>query len=138
MLQVKTKSIEQINLTVGIGMIENVSRLAVEALDNMKAQDVVTLDVTSLSEVMDDLIIATGTSNRHVKSLASNVVDELKKQGVEPIGVEGMDSSDWVLVDYGSAVIHVMLPQTREFYDLEKLWSPLERKTNYDGRMPQK
>jgi ribosome-associated protein len=119
-------------------MIENVSRLAVEALDSMKAQDVVTLDVTSLSEVMDDLIIATGTSNRHVKSLAGNVVDELKKQGVEPIGVEGMDSSDWVLVDYGSAVIHVMLPQTREFYDLEKLWSPLERKTNYDGSMPKK
>jgi ribosome-associated protein len=119
-------------------MTDNISRLAVEALDDMKAQDVVTLDVTSLSEVMDDLIIATGTSNRHVKSLAANVVDDLKKKGIEPIGVEGMDSSDWVLVDYGSAVIHVMLPQTREFYDLEKLWSPLERKTNYDGSMPKK
>lgn len=119
-------------------MTDNISRLAVEALEDMKAQDVVTLDVTSLSEVMDDLIIATGTSNRHVKSLAANVVEDLKKKGIEPIGVEGMDSSDWVLVDYGSAVIHVMLPQTRQFYDLEKLWSPLERETNYDGSMPQK
>lgn len=117
-------------------MTENVGRLAVEALDDMKAQDIVILDVTSLSDVMDDLVIATGTSNRHVKSLASNVVEELKKKGLQPIGVEGMDSSDWVLVDYGTAVVHVMLPQTRKFYDLEKLWSPLERKTDYDGSMP--
>lgn len=117
-------------------MIENLSQRAVDALDDLKAQDVVTLDVTGLSDVMDDLIIATGTSNRHVKSLAGNVVDELKKQGIQPIGVEGMDSSDWVLVDYGSVVVHVMLPQTRKFYDLEKLWSPLEREENYDGSMP--
>ncbi|MGS2717206.1 ribosome silencing factor [Eionea flava] len=117
-------------------MTENVSQLALEALDDLKAQEVVTLDVTSLSDVMDDLIIATGTSNRHVKSLAGNVVDELKKQGIQPVGVEGMDSSDWVLVDYGSVVVHVMLPQTRKFYDLEKLWSPLTRDEDYDGSMP--
>ncbi len=107
-------------------MTDETSRLAVEALESLKGQNIVTLDVTSLSDVMDDLILATGTSNRHVKSLAANVVDELKKLGLQPIGVEGMDSGDWVLVDYGTAVIHVMLPQTRQFYDLEKLWSPME------------
>lgn len=106
-------------------MIDETGRLAVEALDDLKGQDIVTIDVTSLSDVMDSLIIATGTSNRHVKSLAGNVVEELKKQGLQPIGVEGMDSSDWVLVDYGTAVVHVMLPQTRQFYDLEKLWSAI-------------
>ncbi|MFT7387068.1 MAG: ribosome-associated protein [Candidatus Endobugula sp.] len=116
-------------------MTENVSRLAIDALDDLKGQDIVTLDVTGLSDVMDNLIVVTGTSNRHVKSLAGNVVDELKKKGIQPIGVEGMDSSDWVLVDYGTAVIHVMLPQTRQFYDLEKLWSPLERE-DIDSSMP--
>lgn len=107
-------------------MIDQTAQLAIQALDDLKGQNIVTLDVTSLSDVMDSLIIATGTSNRHVKSLAGNVVDELKKQGLQPIGIEGMDSSDWVLVDYGTAVVHVMLPQTRQFYDLEKLWSPMD------------
>lgn len=115
-------------------MIDETGRLAVEALEDLKGQEIVTLDVTELSGVMDSLIVATGTSNRHVKSLAGNVVEELKKKGIQPIGVEGMDSSDWVLVDYGTAVIHVMLPQTRKFYDLEKLWSPIasERKDALD------
>jgi len=103
-----------------------------EALDDLKAQNVVTLDVMSMSEVMDTLVIASGTSNRHVKSLAGNVVDEAKKKDLRPIGIEGMESADWVLVDYGSVVVHVMLPQARKFYDLEKLWSPLERENSID------
>jgi ribosome-associated protein len=98
---------------------------ALDALESLKAQNIVNLDVTALSDVMDSLLIATGTSNRHVKSLANNVVDELKKQGLSPIGIEGLDSADWVLVDYGTLVVHVMLPQARQFYDLEKLWTPL-------------
>jgi len=98
-----------------------------KALDDLKAQDVVTLDVISMSEVMDTLVIASGTSSRHVKSLASNVVDEAKKQKLNPIGIEGLEAADWVLVDYGSVVVHVMLPEARKFYDLEKLWSPIER-----------
>jgi ribosome-associated protein len=72
---------------------------------------------------MDTLIIVTGTSSRHVKSLVNNVVVECKKEGFNPIGVEGMDAGDWVLVDFGDVVVHAMLAQTREFYDLEKLWS---------------
>lgn len=95
------------------------------ALDDLKAQDVVALDVTSMSDVMDTLVIATGTSARHVKSLAENVVEEGKKLGVRPIGIEGMEAADWVLVDYGTTVVHVMLPQSRLFYDLEKLWTPV-------------
>lgn len=97
------------------------------ALDDLKAQNIVSLDVMPMSEVMDTLIIASGTSNRHVKSLAQNVIDEAKKHDLKPIGIEGMEAADWVLVDYGSVVVHLMLPQTRQFYDLEKLWSPLER-----------
>ncbi len=108
-------------------MKDETGRLAVEALEDLKGQDIVVLDVTTLSDVMDDMIVVTGTSNRHVKSLASNVVDELKKQGHKPIGVEGLDAADWVLVDYGTVVVHVMLPQTRDFYDLEKLWTPMGR-----------
>lgn len=106
-----------------------------EALDDLKAQNVVTLDVMSMSEVMDTLVIASGTSNRHVKSLAGNVVDEAKKKDLRPIGIEGMESADWVLVDYGSVVVHVMLPQARKFYDLEKLWSPLERENSIDAEL---
>ncbi len=101
-----------------------------EALDDLKAQDTVVLDVTSMSEVMDTLIISSGTSSRHVKSLAMNVIDELKKQDIRPIGTEGMEAADWVLVDYGTVVVHVMLPQTRLFYDLEKLWSPIHKGEN--------
>jgi len=103
-----------------------------EALDDLKAQNVVTLDVMSMSEVMDTLVIASGTSNRHVKSLASNVVDEAKKKELLPIGVEGMEAADWVLVDYGSVVVHVMLPQSRQFYGLEKLWSPIEHENSME------
>lgn len=101
--------------------------LVINALDDLKAQDVVVLDVMSMSDVMDTLVIATGTSSRHVKSLAGNVVDEIKKLGLRPIGIEGLEASDWVLVDYGSVVVHVLLPQARKFYDLEKLWTPIEK-----------
>ncbi|MFI2811746.1 MULTISPECIES: ribosome silencing factor [Microbulbifer] len=98
--------------------------IAVTALEDLKGQDIVALDVSELSDVMDTLVICTGTSNRQVKSLANNVVDEVReKAGIRPIGVEGMEQSDWVLVDYGDLVVHVMQAETRSFYELEKLWS---------------
>jgi ribosome-associated protein len=99
------------------------SQVVVEALEDVKGQEIVRIDVTELSDVMDTLVIVTGTSNRHVKSLADNVIEEAKKLDLRPIGVEGMESGEWVLVDYGDVVLHAMLPQTRSFYDLEKLWS---------------
>ena len=99
------------------------TRLVVDALDDLKAVNTVTLDVTGLTDVMDYLVITSGTSNRHVKSLADNVCMEAKKQGVRPLGVEGEAAGEWVLVDFGDVVLHVMLPATRDFYDLERLWA---------------
>lgn len=99
------------------------NQVILDALEDLKGRDIVTLDVTELSDVMDTLFIVSGTSNRHVKSLVDNVVDEMKKIGERPIGVEGKESGEWVLVDYGDIVVHAMMPATREFYDLEKLWS---------------
>ncbi len=101
---------------------EALKSLVVESLDDLKAVNTVTLDVTSLTDVMDYLVITSGTSNRHVKSLADNVCMEAKKQGMRPLGVEGEDAGEWVLVDFGDVVVHVMLPATRDFYDLERLW----------------
>ena len=101
----------------------NIKEIALEALDDLKGKDIVSLDVSDLSDVMDTLVICTGTSNRQVKSLANNVVEEGKKAGMRPIGVEGMEQGEWVLVDYGDLIVHVMLADVRSFYDLEKLWS---------------
>ncbi len=104
-------------------MSRSLLEVVVDALQDIKGQDIVTLDVRELSDVMDTLVVASGTSNRQVKSLADNVVVQAKKAGYPPVGVEGMDTAEWVLVDLGDIVVHVMLPATRAFYDLEKLWS---------------
>ena len=88
-----------------------------------EAVDPVVMDVRSLSSVMDYLVIASGTWSRHVKSLADNVLMKAKEQGLRPLGVEGERVGEWVLVDFGDVVVHVMQPATRSFYDLERLWS---------------
>ena len=97
--------------------------VAQDALDDLKAVEPVVLDVRSLSSVMDYLIVASGTSSRHVKSLADNLLMKAKDQGVRPLGVEGERAGEWVLVDFGDVVVHVMQPAARSFYDLERLWS---------------
>lgn len=104
-------------------MTDEINNTAINAIEDLKGMDIVTLDVTSLSDVMDTMIIASGNSNRHVKAIAGNVVDDLKQEGIRPIGVEGLEAADWVLVDLGATVVHVMLEQTRAFYELEKLWT---------------
>ena len=104
-------------------MSRSLQEIVIEALEDVKARDIVTLDVSSLSDVMDTMIVASGTSNRQVKSLADNVAQKARRAGHPPIGVEGMGSAEWVLVDLGDVVVHVMLPAIRAFYDLEKLWS---------------
>jgi ribosome-associated protein len=104
-------------------MSQKLNTLITTALEDLKGKEIITMDVSELSDVMDTLIIATGTSNRHVKSLASNAVQDAKDNGMAAIGVEGLESGEWVLADFGDTVLHVMLPATREFYDLEKLWS---------------
>ncbi len=103
-----------------------------DTLEGLKGKDITCMDVTGLSDVMDTLIIATGTSSRHVKSLASSVSEDAKKAGFMPLGVEGLNSGDWVLCDFGDTVVHVMLPQAREFYDLEKLWSTAPESRSQD------
>ena len=97
--------------------------LAQKALEDLKAVEPVVLDVRSLSSVMDYLLIASGTSSRHVKSLSDNVLKKAKEQGMRPLGVEGEHAGEWVLVDFGDVVVHVMQPAVRSFYDLERLWS---------------
>ena len=104
-------------------VIDELKKLATEALDDLKAEDIVALDVRDKTTVTDWLFVATGSSSRHVKSIANNVVSEAKKLGHSPLGIEGEDDGEWVLVDLGDVVVHVMQRQVREFYDLESLWS---------------
>ena len=98
-------------------------RLAVGALEDLKAADILELDVRKLSNFTDYMIIASGRSARQVAALAENVVMKAKQAGEAPLGVEGMRAGEWVLVDLGDVVVHVMQPEVREFYQLEKLWS---------------
>lgn len=93
-----------------------------EALADVKAKDILELDVSSISNVADAIVIASGTSTRHVKALADNVADEARKAGFRPLGVEGERDAEWILIDLGYVVVHVMLPTARKFYDLESLW----------------
>ncbi len=106
---------------------ENLKAVVVKALEDMKGKDISVLDVREKTSVTDYMVIACGTSNRHVKSLADNVVDEAKANGHRPLGIEGGGTSDWVLVDLGDIVVHVMMPATREFYDLERFWRDIPR-----------
>lgn len=102
---------------------EQVTTLAVEALEELKGVDVTVIDILGKSSIADAMLVATGTSQRHVRSLAENVRLAAKGAGHPPLGVEGDDRSDWVLVDLGDVIVHVMTEEKREFYSLEKLWS---------------
>ena len=103
--------------------LDPLAKLALDALEDLKGQDITVLDVMPLTTVTDTMIICTGTSSRHVKALAQNVVEEAKHAGHQPLGVEGMDQGEWALVDLGGVVVHVMQAQARIFYQLEKLWT---------------
>lgn len=93
------------------------------ALEEMKAKDAVEIDVRGKTSIADYLVVVSGTSTRHVKSVADEVVKFSKKCGVMPLGVEGEREAEWVLVDLGDVIVHVMLPRVREFYALERLWT---------------
>jgi ribosome-associated protein len=92
------------------------------ALADMKALDIKVLDVRGVTDIADTMIIASGTSDRHVRSVAQRIVEKTKAAGFRPHGVEGQQDSDWVLIDLSDIIVHVMLPRVREFYGLEKLW----------------
>ena len=103
--------------------VEILRRQVLAALDELKAKDVHEIDVRGKTSIADILFIASGTSTRHVKSLADEVVKFVKKAGMMPLGVEGQREAEWVLVDLGDIIVHVMLPRIREFYSLERLWT---------------
>lgn len=105
----------------------DITNTVLTALEDMKARDIVVLDVAPMTSITDTMVVASGTSDRHVRSVAENVIDECKKQGQRPIGVEGLDGGEWVLVDLQDVLVHVMLPKVRDFYNLEKLWSVAAR-----------
>lgn len=92
-------------------------------LDERKGQNITVLDVIGKTSVTDYMMIVTSTSERHAKALADYVLESVKKRGLNPLGVEGKQGSDWVLLDLGDIILHVMTAQAREFYQLEKLWS---------------
>jgi ribosome-associated protein len=96
--------------------------VVIDALADMKALEVKVLDVRGLTDVADFMVIASGTSDRHVRSVAQRVVERTKEAGFRPHGVEGQQDGDWVLIDLNEMIVHVMLPRVREFYGLEKLW----------------
>ena len=92
------------------------------ALDDMKAVNVKTMDVRGLTDIADLLVVASGNSDRHVRSIADRVIEKAKEAGFRPLGVEGAREGEWVLVDLQDVVVHVMLPRVREFYSLERMW----------------
>jgi ribosome-associated protein len=102
---------------------DKLCKLVIDALEDVKAKDIATLDVRKMTSVTDYMVVASGTSNRHVKALADAVADKSRAAGHRPIGVEGEEGSEWVLLDLQDVLVHVMLPRVREFYNLEKLWS---------------
>ncbi|MEH6626114.1 MAG: ribosome silencing factor [Motiliproteus sp.] len=101
---------------------EELITLVQTALEDLKARDIILLDVRGKSSVTDFMVMASGSSNRHVKSVAESVLVAAKKAGLEPLGHEGLDTGEWALVDLGDVVVHVMQPQVRTLYDLEGLW----------------
>lgn len=92
-------------------------------LDERKGQYITTLDVRGKTSFTDYMVVATGTSDRHIRSLCEYVSEKVKENGLKPLGIEGDQGSDWVLLDLGDVIVHVMTAQAREFYQLEKLWS---------------
>jgi ribosome-associated protein len=99
-------------------------QIVLSRLEDMKAEDIVTIDLNGKSSIADFMVVASGRSNRHVGSVADNVVSELKKSGLKDIRVEGQPVCEWVLIDTGDVIVHVFRPETRDFYSLEKMWAP--------------
>ncbi|WP_046080183.1 ribosome silencing factor [Halomonas sp. HG01] len=105
--------------------IDALKTLVLNALEELKAQDIAVIDVSNLTSVTDLMVVASGTSSRHLAALSSKLIQTVKEEGVAPLGVEGESGADWVLVDLGDMVVHLMMPETRALYDLERLWADL-------------
>jgi ribosome-associated protein len=101
---------------------KKLQRLVVDALEDVKAQDIEVFNTTELSDLFDRVVLASGTSNRHTRSLASNVAEKVKLAGGHVVSIEGEETGDWVLVDLGDVIVHIMQPAVRAYYALEELW----------------
>ena len=101
----------------------NLKQVVDDALADAKARDVTWMDVTNQTDITDYMVVASGTSNTHVRSVVDRVLQQAAAAGYKRLGVEGLEDAEWVLIDLGDVVVHVMLPKIREFYDLERLWS---------------
>ncbi len=113
---------------------EQLKQLVLSVLDDYKALNVVEIDVRKLTSITDTMIICSGTSTRHLKTISEQVVKRAKENGVVPLGVEGEDSAEWILVDLSDVIVHIMQPSAREFYSLEKLWTAAEEVREKHGR----
>ncbi len=108
--------------------------LVIDALEDFKAIDIQQIDVTGQNPLTDLFVIASGNSTRHIKSMAENLVMKAKAAGCPPLGVEGQTQAEWVLVDLNDVIVHLMLPKTRAFYNLEKLWAASKVQRSHSGR----
>ena len=97
--------------------------LVIQALEDVKGEEIVCLDVSEMTDISDYMVVASGNSNRQVKALVDSVLEEARSTGIKPLGVEGQEQGEWVLIDLTDVIVHVMLPKVRDFYDLERLWS---------------
>ena len=104
-------------------MQKNLLELTLSTLDDMKANAVNNMNVTTLTNVSDYMIFSTGNSSRHIRSIADKIAENIKKEGYPILGIEGYEGSQWVLIDLGNIIVHIMMAETREFYKLEDLWS---------------
>ena len=107
--------------------LDKVTRAAVDALEDVKARDIVVFDVKKMTAYFDKVIVATGDSNRHCRALASRVQEQVKAAGGKIYGTEGEKTGEWLLVDIGAAVVHIMQPAIRQYYNLEELWAPVPK-----------
>lgn len=118
----------------GRGMkTDDLKKIVIDALDSLKAIDLITIDIHELTTLADIMIICSGRSNRHVKSLAENVVVSAKKHNLSYIKTEGEKEGEWVIVDLADIIVHIMLPATRSFYNLEDLWEPIQLLREQNG-----
>ena len=103
---------------------EEALRLVLLSLDDMKAEDTISIDLRGKTTIADTMVVTSGRSNRHVGAVADRVLEDLRKAGVPNLRVEGMPHCDWVLIDAGDVIVHVFRPEVRDFYNLEKMWEP--------------